>query len=137
MGLFSFTLAIIVIYSLYVRYVPVCCIPMLSLQQIKKMQDEKVTVIDLRDYNDSNELPIENAILLPLAYLKRNYHKLPYKEVILIVSDHITKNMGVRKLKQYGFKIKGVCYIGKQEQAAQTKIKMALKLCNSNNGGEL
>ncbi|MBB5324942.1 rhodanese-related sulfurtransferase [Anoxybacillus tepidamans] len=110
------------IYNLYVRYVPVCRIPTVSLQQLSIIKKENIAVVDLRDYNDMTTLPIETAISLPLSYLKRNYEQLPYKDVIVVTSDSITTNLGVRKLKRYGFRVKGVCCV---EQQVQTKIKTA------------
>ncbi|HZG60127.1 MAG TPA: sulfurtransferase [Anoxybacillus sp.] len=107
MSLFLALLLLVLVYHLYIRYVPVCCIPTLTLQQLRNMNDEKVAIVDLRDYNDSSPLLVKNTIRVPLAYLKRNYQQLHYEEVIIIASDCITKNMGIRTLKRYGFKVRG------------------------------
>ncbi|GGJ61966.1 rhodanese-related sulfurtransferase [Anoxybacillus voinovskiensis] len=80
---------------------------MISKTQLSNIKH--VAVIDLREYNEATALPVPMAILLPLSYIERNYHQIPYKDVILITSDAITTNLGVRKLKRYGFQIKGVC----------------------------
>lgn len=96
-----------VMYQLYVRYVPVCGVSMISKTQLSNIKH--AAVIDLREYNEATALPIPAAIPLPLSYIERNYHQIPYKDVILITSDAITTNLGVRKLKRYGFRIKGVC----------------------------
>ncbi|RAK16603.1 hypothetical protein B0I26_11717 [Anoxybacillus vitaminiphilus] len=109
MSVFLVILLLVLTYHLYIRYVPVCCIPTLTLQQLRSVNDEKVAIVDLRDYNDSSPLLVENAIRVPLAYLKRNYQQLLCEEeVIIIASDYITKNIGIRTLKQYGFKVRGV-----------------------------
>jgi len=110
------------IYHVYVRYVPVCGIPAISLQQLSSMKKENVAVVDLREYNETTALPVQTAIPLPLSYFKRNYQQLPCKDVIVVTSDSITTNLGVRKLKRYGFRVKGVCCV---EQQVQTKIKTA------------
>jgi rhodanese-related sulfurtransferase len=119
MSLFLLTLLLVSAYHLYVRYVPVCCIPTLTLQQLRNIGDARVSIVDLRDYNDSSSVHVENAIHVPVAYLKRNYQQLLHKEVIIIASDNITKNIGIRKLKQYGFQVKGA-YIDKQDKVVST-----------------
>ncbi|MCL6587468.1 MAG: sulfurtransferase [Anoxybacillus sp.] len=97
----------LIIYELYIRYVPVCGVSMISKTQLTDIQH--VAVVDLREYNEATTLPVPAAISLPLSYVTRNYHQIPYKDVILITSDAITTNLGVRKLKRYGFRVKGVC----------------------------
>lgn len=122
MELLLFLLIVTMIYQVYVRYVPVCGVSSVSLQQLSGMKKENITVVDLREYNEATALPIQAAISLPLSYLKRNYQQLPCKDVIVVTSDSITTNLGVRKLKRYGFRVKGVCCV---EQQVQTKIKTA------------
>jgi rhodanese-related sulfurtransferase len=110
-------------YHIYIRYVPICLIPELTLQQLRKMNDGKITVVDLRDYNDSKLELVDNAVHVPVAYLKRSYRQLHDEEVIVIASDCITKNIGIRTLKRYGFKVRGA-YIDGAGKFSKDGIKV-------------
>jgi rhodanese-related sulfurtransferase len=68
---------------------------------------DKIKIIDLRDYNESDKNPIEGELNIPIAYLKRNFREIPKRELHLIVSSILEKNMGIRFLRKKGFCVVG------------------------------
>lgn len=100
-----FILAIIVIlFIFYTRYFPISGVPLLHFKDIEW---DKVVVVDLRDYNVSYKHPVNGAINIPVAYLKRHYHEIPNKVVHVVVSSSIEKNIGIRFLRKKGFRVSG------------------------------
>lgn len=83
--------------------------PILGLQQINKKDMELSTfpVVDIRDYNVSYKNPIPGAINIPVAYLNRFYNGIPHHDLIVVASNRLEKNVGIRLLRQKGFKIVG------------------------------
>jgi rhodanese-related sulfurtransferase len=95
---------ILIIYSLYKRYFPVCGVPNYTLTDIEL---DVIKVIDVRDFNESYKNPIKGAVNIPLAYLKRNLNEIPDRKVHVIGSNKIDKNVAIRFLRQKGFHVKG------------------------------
>ena len=99
---------IILTFILYKRYFPVFGVNCINLKDIDW---DKIKVIDLRDYNESYKNPIEGALNIPIAYLKRNIKEIPKRELHLIVSNHLEKNIGIRCLGKKGYSIVGYTII--------------------------
>ncbi|NHC43367.1 hypothetical protein G6549_26195 [Bacillus sp. MM2020_1] len=95
------TIIAIIFYS---RYFPVFGIHCFNL---KDLDWDKIKIIDLRDYNESYKNPIEGALNIPIAYLKRNFREIPKREIHLIVSSILEKNIGIRFLRKKGFCVVG------------------------------
>ncbi|KUP04406.1 hypothetical protein Q73_13175 [Bacillus coahuilensis m2-6] len=85
--------------------------PVSGLKRIPDIEaySKEYTVLDVRDYNAVKETT-KGSLHIPHAYLKRYYKEIPTREVVIIVSDSLLRNVSVRMLKRYGFQIKGyVC----------------------------
>ena len=90
---------------LYKRYVPV-----VGTEEINECnKDENVLLVDVRDFHEVNRNPVSSAIHIPLPYLARQHNEISEKEVIVIVSDKVLRNLSIRQLKKYGFQVKGYC----------------------------
>ncbi|QHE51245.1 hypothetical protein [Pontibacillus sp. HMF3514] len=103
-------LVLLIMYTIYVltqRYLPVF---QASYIDDFNQTDSDLSVIDLRDYIDSSHSPIQGAIDIPLAYLKRHSTQIPNQKVMVIASDSVEKNIGVRVLKRKGFEVVGFYY---------------------------
>ncbi|KAA9022621.1 rhodanese-like domain-containing protein [Niallia endozanthoxylica] len=94
----------IVIFILYRRYFPVLGV---QCNHFSDLDLDKINVIDVRDFNESCKNPIEGAINIPIAYLKRNYHEIPNRDLHLVALSLVEKNMGIRLLRQKGFRVTG------------------------------
>lgn len=94
----------IVIFILYRRYFPVFGV---QCNRLRDLDLDKINVIDVRDYNESYKNPIDGAINIPIAYLKRNYYEIPNRDLHVVVSSLVEKNMGIRFLRQKGFRVAG------------------------------
>jgi len=100
-----FFLAVLIILSIimYERYFPVYGIP------CKDMNDPHATkniiFVDVRDYNDSSNKPIEGAVMIPVAYLSRFVNEIPRENIHVIASTTLEKNVGIRMLRKQGFKV--------------------------------
>jgi rhodanese-related sulfurtransferase len=104
-----FILALLVILViLYKRYFPVLGV---KCSQLEEVDSTKLEILDVRDYNESYKNPIEGALNIPIAYLKRHINEIPQKDLHLVVSSLLEKNVGVRALKQKGFRIVGYSYV--------------------------
>ena len=102
MSLFIFI--IVAAIFLYRRYLPVYGV---RRTHLKDLDLDKITVIDLRDYNVSYKNSIQGALNIPIAYLKRNSQEIPKRELHVIVSSLLEKNIGVRYLRKKGFAVVG------------------------------
>ncbi|APH04797.1 hypothetical protein [Bacillus weihaiensis] len=64
-------------------------------------------IVDFRDYNDVTNKKVSEAIVIPIAYLKRYYHEIPSKQVHVVASTKLEKNIGIRFLQKNGFHVSG------------------------------
>lgn len=96
-------LCIIAGYFGYFRYVPVRGVKCIS----KKQLIHQPVTVDLRDYSDSANEVVIGAIALPIAYIKRHHQGLPKSGIVVIASDQVERNIGVRLLRRYGHQVKG------------------------------
>jgi hypothetical protein len=93
-----------IVLLFYKRYFPVYGVRRLGFNELFF---DNVGVIDLRDFNESYMVPVENAINIPLAYLKRNIHEIPNKDLHIIATNQLDRNIGICELRQRGFQVIG------------------------------
>lgn len=104
-GVIGTSVGLLIIWFLYVRYFPV-----LDVKEIEapKQIDENLSIVDVRDFNEvAMYNPELNTTHIPLSYIQRYYTDFHSKEIILIVSDNLGKNIGIRFLRRKGFKVRG------------------------------
>lgn len=107
------TIAIVILISffplkfLYRRYVPVRGVWKIELSEVAVKHDSRVTIVDTRSYQISFKNAIEQAYCLPLAYLNRHFRYIPNKDVIIVASDYVDKNLSIRLLKRKGIQVVG------------------------------
>jgi rhodanese-related sulfurtransferase len=94
-------------------------VPVLGLNNSKwsELNKDSISIIDLRDYNDSYKNPISTAINLPIAYLNRYYKDIPNGELHVIVANHFEKNIGIRFLRKKGFRVVGYSIVDHELEA--------------------
>ncbi|WP_035323829.1 hypothetical protein [Peribacillus kribbensis] len=96
---------VILAVMLYRRCFPVYGVPHKAIEGKKKYQ--KAVILDLRDYNISYKNEVEGSVALPIAYLNRNFGDITSRCVHIIVSDRLERNLGVRILRNKGFRVIG------------------------------
>jgi rhodanese-related sulfurtransferase len=99
---------LVILVILYNRYFPVLGV---KCSQLEEVDLTNLEILDVRDYNESYKNPIEGALNIPIAYLKRHINEIPQKNLHLVVSSLLEKNVGVRALKQKGYRIVGYSYV--------------------------
>jgi rhodanese-related sulfurtransferase len=99
---------LVLLIILYKRYFPVIGV---KYTMLEKVDSTKLEIIDLRDYNESYKNPVEGSLNIPVAYLKRHINEIPQKDLHLVVSSLLEKNVGIRALKQKGYRIVGYSYV--------------------------
>lgn len=87
----------------YRRYFPV--IGVLPLSHCTPEKDSQL--LDTRDYQIADKDPYNESVNIPFAYLKRYYHDIPGKKLMIISTDRIEKNLAIRFLRKKGFEIVG------------------------------
>ncbi|AST93610.1 MULTISPECIES: hypothetical protein [Sutcliffiella] len=104
MVIVMFGLLIVVGYLITIRNFPI-----LGLNYIDKKELDLTTLIkvDVRDYNESYKNPVKGSINVPVAYLKRYYMEIPSENLIVVASNRLEKNVGIRFLRTKGFKVVG------------------------------
>lgn len=104
MAIVMFVLLIVVGYLIAIRNFPI-----IGLNYIDKKELDLTTLIkiDVRDYNESYKNPVKGAINVPVAYLKRYYLEIPSKDLIVVASNRLDKNVGIRFLRTKGFNVVG------------------------------
>lgn len=99
-------LIIVSLLYLYQSYFPVWYVP--SLDAINNSISNNNTVfLDVRDYQDASHKPVQGAVNLPYAYLKRHHGQISSWQVVVVASDAVSKNLTIRFLKGHGFKVIG------------------------------
>jgi hypothetical protein len=112
---------VIIVIMLYKRYFPVLGV---NCRQLKELDLSTMVILDLRDYNESYKSPIEGAINIPLAYLKRNFHEIPNINLHLVVTSLLEKNIGIRDLKGKGYRVVSYSLISNKFKKTQLKIEV-------------
>jgi len=70
-------------------------------------------IIDVRDYQEAEHLPLKQAIQMPCGYIPRYAPDLHDKVVYIAVDNTLECNFAVRMLKRFGFEVKGcICMKG-------------------------
>ncbi|MGP3562437.1 rhodanese [Geobacillus sp. BK01] len=87
--------------ALYRRYYPVRRIACLPIEEVP----DGLLLLDLRDYNESNGSILDQALHIPVAYLKRHARHIPRKPLHIIARDDVEKNVGIRLLHRYGYEV--------------------------------
>ncbi|OIJ18595.1 hypothetical protein BKP45_12640 [Anaerobacillus alkalidiazotrophicus] len=90
---------------LYQMYFPVLYVP--NMDEDQKIVNNNTVFLDVRDYRDSLHKPVQGAVNLPYAYLKRHHQQISSNQVVVVASDYVSKNLTVRFLKGQGFKVIG------------------------------
>lgn len=96
---------LLTIRFIYYRYIPAHHVKEMDVQDALK--EKSVTVLDIRDFNVSYKDPIKGSVDVPLSYLRRNLHKIANKNVYVITSDFVGKNLAIRILKQNRYGVIG------------------------------
>ena len=110
MWVVSLVLLLPIIYMCYFRYLPVRGVKCVNYHQL----DQQQIKVDVRDYNDSAREMIDQAIALPVAYIKRFHHELPDVPLYVIASSAVEKNIGIRLLKRHGYQVAGYALLDKK-----------------------
>jgi rhodanese-related sulfurtransferase len=101
--IFIYLLGIIGLIIIYQRYFPVFGVPAVSKHTVNK----DVFILDLRNYQSTYNDPIQGSLNIPYSYLKRYSKEIPKKELFIIASDFIEKNLAIRFLLKRKFSIYG------------------------------
>jgi rhodanese-related sulfurtransferase len=112
---------IVILVILYRRYFPVRGV---KHYQLEGLDFSKLRILDVRDYNESYKNPIDGALNIPLSYLKRNIHEIPDKNLHLIVTSLLEKNVGARILKEKGYRVVGYSFISDQSKKSHLEVKV-------------
>jgi rhodanese-related sulfurtransferase len=103
---------LVILVILYKRYFPVLGV---KCSQLEELDLTKLEIIDVRDYNESYKNPIEGAMNIPIAYLKRHINEIPHTDLHLVVSSLLEKNVGIRALKHKGYRIAGYSVVSQNQ----------------------
>jgi rhodanese-related sulfurtransferase len=98
-------------YMMYYRYFPV---------RTKQWFSHEVTsahvVVDVRDYQDSSKGDCEDVVALPCGYIRRYSSDIPVGPLVVMGSNLVECNVGVRQLKLLGFNVEGYLIIGSDKK---------------------
>ncbi|WP_147532874.1 rhodanese-like domain-containing protein [Bacillus marasmi] len=95
------SIVIIAVYLLS-RYLPVN-----GIQNVKwtEINLDEVTILDVRDFNESYKSSLHGAVNIPVAYLNRSLKELPLKEIHLVAASTLEKNISARLLRKKGYRV--------------------------------
>ncbi|WP_394185651.1 rhodanese-like domain-containing protein [Metabacillus halosaccharovorans] len=119
-SLFALT---IISYFLFLRSFPV--FGLVDIEK-KKVETNNFYVIDLRDYNESYKDPLNIGMNIPIAYLKRYYNEIPNLELIVVASNCMERNIGVRILRKKGFKVVGYKMTSRKEIGKEKHLRLGI-----------
>lgn len=122
MSIIASLLLILIINSIYKRYMPVYGIPQIDFGKI--YGDTDVSLLDVRDNQAAHRSPVEGAVNIPYAYLRRNHGEMENKEIYLMASTMMDINLSARFLIKKGFNVNGY-YI--KPQSKKTMKNAGLK----------
>lgn len=94
--------SITMLIMLYKRYFPVLGLKYYPLGELDLTELE---ILDVRDYNESYRTPVEGSLNIPLGYLKRHINEIPPRDLHLVVSSLLEKNVGARDLRKKGYQV--------------------------------
>lgn len=84
------------------RYLPVWGA---SCKQILEIDEKKMAIVDVRDYNQSYKDAAQTSINIPVAYLSRYFHEIPGQQVHVIAANSLEKNISIRFLRKKGYHV--------------------------------
>ena len=113
--------SIVLLVMLYKRYFPVLGVKYYPLEELDL---SKLKILDVRDYNESYKDPIEGSLNIPFGYLKRNINEIPNRDLHLVVSSLLEKNVGARVLRQKGFRVVGYSFVSNKLKESHFEIKV-------------
>lgn len=118
MIILSISVLICIINFLLSRYYPVY-----GLRDIDKKEIEinNQFVIDIRDYNEAYKDTVYPGKNIPIAYLKRYYSEIPNKDLVVVASNCMERNVGVRILRKKGFNVIGYTIPFQKEKRVKEK----------------
>ncbi|RDU35970.1 sulfurtransferase [Neobacillus piezotolerans] len=99
----GYVLALILSILLSRRYVPVLGVPCRAI--IEGQTDGNDILVDIRDYSTSSKNPVKVSLHIPAAYLDRYASEIPGDRVLIIASDRLEKNWGIRELRKKGINV--------------------------------
>ncbi|WNF35867.1 sulfurtransferase [Bacillaceae bacterium IKA-2] len=105
--MYMILIALLIVSLLYVyqRHFPVLHVP--SMDDTDNNISSNTVLLDVRDYQDASHKPVQGAVNLPYAYLKRHHRQITSSQVVVVASDAVSKNLTIRFLKGHGFKVIG------------------------------
>ncbi|AZU61627.1 hypothetical protein CHR53_10260 [Neobacillus mesonae] len=125
--IFLILITLIISFILYRRYFPVLGVRFINL---KNLEVGKIKIIDIRDYHESFKDPVNGSINIPIAYLNRNINQIPNDELFVVSSSSLEKNIGIRLLRQKGFRVVGYIISDSNEiHKKDNSIKMENNCC--------
>ncbi|WP_191560408.1 hypothetical protein [Metabacillus idriensis] len=126
MIILSICMSISIIHFLFFRYYPIY-----GLHDIDKTEIEinNQFVIDVRDYNEAYKDPVDPGINIPIAYLKRYYSEIPNKDLVVVASNCMERNVGVRILRKKGFKVIGYTIPSQKKKRVKEKQLRIERYC--------
>lgn len=96
----------LIMFYLYQRYFPIWYVQKFNLSSNRQI-DRNIIFVDVRDYQIASREPVQGALNLPYAYLKRHYKQITSCQVVVVASDPVLKNLSIRFLKGQGFNVVG------------------------------
>lgn len=91
----------------YKRYWPV------NVKRISPEEADGHPVIDVRDWQEANHVPLIGAVHIPCGYISRRASEYGGQEVYIAATTAVERNFAVRLLKKYGIHVKGFICMGK------------------------
>ncbi|MFI8687460.1 hypothetical protein [Rossellomorea sp. NPDC077527] len=98
-------------YMMYYRYFPVR-----TRQWFSREVTSEHIVVDVRDYQDSSKGDCDDVVALPCGYIRRYFSDIPEGPLLVMGSNLIECNVGVRQLKRLGFNVEGYLIIGSDKK---------------------
>ncbi|OMP65689.1 hypothetical protein [Domibacillus epiphyticus] len=90
--------ALLIVYN---RYWPV------NVKRISPSEAAGHPVIDVRDWQEANHVPLTGAVHIPCGYIPRCAGEYGGQEVYIAATTAVERNFSVRLLKKYGIQVKG------------------------------
>lgn len=101
MAIFGLIVGLVIVF-MFLRYLPVLGVRCIQLFEL----DEKdVIVVDVRDYNQAYKDSF-HSINIPVAYLNRYFHEIPDKQIHVVATNQLEKNISIRFLRKKGYHVK-------------------------------
>ncbi|WEG12929.1 hypothetical protein PU629_00815 [Pullulanibacillus sp. KACC 23026] len=94
--------------KLYLNSLHLRKLPYLEIKNGVTDHLDQMAILDLRDFNQSYKSPINNALNIPSAYLKRYYSEIPNKAIVIVASEPRLVAADIQFLKRKGHRIVGL-----------------------------